>query len=155
MVEIEVGFVFSVDMELQYDERKAVATAGNRLAKLIKRRIRSGLDGDRSALPAGITLRRTEVLVDSIQFHRKLQAVAPNFRSRQDVSPRARNNYGLMAILVSRKDKNRRRHDPAINPMGAGDPLQQAQLADFVQDALNYQLEKRLMSIVSDRMEAA
>ncbi len=128
---IEIFFRSPSRMSLEVAD-EAIHRTGKQLADLIRRRIKSGKDGDSSSLPPGVTLDRTGELLSSIEYNRRTRTVAPDYTSRRDVSARARNNFGLMKILVSRKDKRRRTVKPDMDPMGSRSSRQRKAAAELL-----------------------
>ena len=149
-----VDLNFPLSIRLALDSAEVEKKVGTKLATAIRKRLRKGVDAHGEALPALKTgkrpLKSTGKLLRSIKYQRKLGFVAPSVRSnRDDISKRARSNFGLMAIQISgvfRKGSSASREP--IDPMGAQADSTLKTMQAATTDEVNRQLAKGQAGLV-------
>lgn len=128
---LQVDLNFPTAIRLRIDGDKVKKAIGNGVAAAVRSRLRQGLDGDGSPLPApasgGAPLNARGSLIRSIRYDPRLGFVLPRTTRREDVSKRARSNFGLMAILISGVFVPRGRQQSTdrpmlVDPMGSDQP---------------------------------
>lgn len=107
-------------VRFKINKDKLFKKVGGRVASGVKRRIKKGEGADGMSLPppqsaTNPPLMRTKKLWRSIKYDRRLKEVIPSTKRREDVSRRARSNFGLMRILIVQRD---------IDPMGVDSGLE-------------------------------
>jgi len=155
-------------LRMRINEAKMERNVGNRLATLIKKRLRAGLDGDGQAIPTAKTasnpaINRTGELIKSIRY--KDGWVAPGwskYRPEKGPGMNVRTNFGLMIVLLSglnvnrakrytRKDGEPRQPMPKYGDlMGAESPKQQEQLMDLARREIKRQLDSGEIGIIAE-----
>ena len=136
---VEMRVDLPVPLALEIDEKKVERFVGNRIARVIRGRLRKGIDGNGSALPMpkdGRPGRQTGSMLRSIKYNRKLGRVEPSSRIRKDKAPgdRVNNNYAIMSVHIN--------SGRWVDPMGAESSTQQAQIVDDVNSQLQKQIDR-------------
>ena len=138
MIAIEINV--PVGLALQLDEEKIARYAGNRLARSIRARMRSGKDGDGSPLPTpqagNKPAKRSGRLLRDIRYDKTSGRVQPEYRrTRGDAhSDRVRTSYAVMMVQIATGEWQ--------DPMGSESPTQRAQLERDIETELAKQLDK-------------
>ena len=143
-----VDLNFPLSIRLALDSAEVEKKVGTKLATAIRKRLRKGVDAQGEALPPPKTgkrpLKSTGKLLRSIKYQRRLGFVAPSVRSnRDDISKRARSNFGLMSIQISgvfRKGSSASREP--IDPMGAQADSTLKTMQATTTDEVNRQLSR-------------
>ena len=148
------------NLELEIDINKLTRAVGHTVAANVRKRLKAGLDGDGSPLPApqadNSPFDRTGELIKSIKYYPKMGMVAPSTWTRQGVGRRARSNFGLMSILIANvftrkgKAQNSSRPDPT-DPMGSMSPKTREIIEKAAAKELARQANKGETKVVNNR----
>lgn len=119
---------------LTIDTDKISKYVGNRLAQKIRKRLRSGMDGDGGALNrpkrgSHPPMKETGRLIRSIRYQRRLGRVEPDsLRTRSDVGRGLKSNFSLMAVHIAKGHFR--------DPMGSLSKVQVDQISEWVNEVV-------------------
>jgi hypothetical protein len=131
---LSVELKVPLNLRLRIDGDRVKKAAGNRVATLLRKRIRSGQDGDGTPLPTpqqgGRPLNRTGDLIRSIRYDPFRSVVRP-IGKREDLGASLRGRrQALMAVLI---------HTRKIEPMRVDEKID-AGLVEAAQKEIDRQL---------------
>ena len=143
---LEIDFDIPLRMRFQFDATRVERRVGTKLANAVRKRIRAGI-----GLRSGTDLKETGALIRSIRYNRHTGTVRPSTKTRQDVSTRARSNYGLMKIYISGKFRRKgyQRLEPT-DPMGTEDAALHAAKVQMVQEAIEAEIKAGKANIIDE-----
>ena len=136
---VEMRVDLPLPLALRIDKKRVEKFVGLRIARIVRARLRSKLDGDGGPLYMpldGKPAKVTGSLLRSIRYVPKLGRVEPSstrFRKEKSSGDRVQNNYGVMSVQIH---EGRWR-----DPMGAQSRAQQAQIVADVNSQLQAQLD--------------
>ncbi len=136
---VEMRVDLPIPLALRIDKKRVEKFVGLRIARIVRARLRSKLDGDGAPLYMpldGKPAKVTGSLLRSIRYVPKLGRVEPSstrFRKEKSSGDRVQNNYGVMSVQIH---EGRWR-----DPMGAQSRAQQAQIVADVNQQLQAQLD--------------
>lgn len=132
-----VTLTYPMAIRLQFDGQRVQRAVGNRLARVIRKRLRGGMDGDGSALPMprdGTPAKDSGRLIRDIRYDARAQKVAPTWRrNRSDVSKDVKTSFGLMRVLISTKKWD--------DPMGSNNPKQWDNVGEWTETAIAKEID--------------
>ena len=146
---LTVDMRIPIALRLKLDSDRVARRVGNQAAKLIRKRLRRGQDGDGSPLPqpkdGSKPARLSGRLIRDIRYHKREGRVRPTSRRRQDVgqgSRGARSSFGLMRIHI----EDGRWSDP----MGSLNDSQWDQIGDWTEEAIAKELDSGRGGLIAE-----
>lgn len=152
--DFEIGVDLSkwpLSVRLRLDSGRVSAAVGRKVAAAVRRRIRAGI-----GLRSGQTLNESGRLIRSISYNKRIGIVAPNFRSREDVSKRVKNNYALMLVHIYGKYKKnayrlgRGYRSEYSDPMGTNDRSMWKDIEKWTEDAIAKELKSGKSGLIME-----
>lgn len=140
-------------LRLSYSRKRLQAAAGRRVARVVKKMLRSGKETDGDALPQPLDkggkapLRRSGRLINSVTYHKGV--VVPNPRRRPKGEKSTVNMSGLLGVLIyGRKNwRSRNRKDNVrMNPLEETEGLRRL-AARAAQAEINRQVRRGIAKI--------
>ncbi len=147
-------------MRLRFDSERVLARIGNRLAANARAMLKTSRTYEGSMLPTSaddeeddggpIDLNETGELLSKIRWDRKTQSIRPVGKHSR-ASKRAGSAYGLLAILMSGRGRNRQRVREEFDPFGTGAQGKiYEDAAAFLQTAIDREIASGKSSLIGE-----